>query len=266
MKVLVLTNMYPPHHLVGYELSCRDVMERFRARGHDVMVLTTTMRLPGVADAPEPDPIPVRRELSFYWSDHRIVKPVVWKRLVLEPRNQDALLRALDDFAPDVVSAWNMGAMSLGLLTRVVESSIPLVLNICDEWPIHAPLIDAWARIFVGRRRFASVDRRSDGDRRSGRASRVPLHQRLDPPKGRDGIGMAAMHLRCRLQRHRPPLLPARGPGPGEMELETRLCRSHRRAKRRPCCDRCAWVPPRPISDRPCLASSDGRWRTRRPT
>ena len=36
MKVLVLTNMYPPHHYGGYELSCRDVMDRFRLLVHDV--------------------------------------------------------------------------------------------------------------------------------------------------------------------------------------------------------------------------------------
>ena len=52
-RMLVLTNMYPPHHYGGYELSCRDVVDRWRARGHDIEVLTTTMRVPGVADPPE---------------------------------------------------------------------------------------------------------------------------------------------------------------------------------------------------------------------
>ena len=30
VKVLALANMYPPHYYGGYELICRDVMERFR--------------------------------------------------------------------------------------------------------------------------------------------------------------------------------------------------------------------------------------------
>ena len=42
--ILVLSNMYPPHHMGGYELSCRDVVDRWRAKGHDVTVLTSTMR------------------------------------------------------------------------------------------------------------------------------------------------------------------------------------------------------------------------------
>ena len=44
MKVLVVTNLYPPHHLGGYELGCRDIVEKLRARGHDVQVLTSRFR------------------------------------------------------------------------------------------------------------------------------------------------------------------------------------------------------------------------------
>ena len=50
MKVLAIANMYPPHHLGGYELLCQDTVERFRRRGHEVVVLTTTMRRPDVDD------------------------------------------------------------------------------------------------------------------------------------------------------------------------------------------------------------------------
>ncbi|MGH2728564.1 MAG: glycosyltransferase, partial [Actinomycetota bacterium] len=120
-RILVLTNMYPPHHLGGYELSCWDVMQRLRARGHEVTVLTTRMRVPGVVDPSEPAE-GVRRDLFFYWDDHRIVKPALRDRVRLERENQAALRSALEASRPEVVSAWNMGAMSLGLLTTIVES------------------------------------------------------------------------------------------------------------------------------------------------
>jgi glycogen(starch) synthase len=42
MRILVLTNLYPPAALGGYERMCRDVVERFRRRGHTVGVLTST--------------------------------------------------------------------------------------------------------------------------------------------------------------------------------------------------------------------------------
>ena len=41
MKILALTNLYPPHYLGGYELICYMVTNELRARGHDVQVLTS---------------------------------------------------------------------------------------------------------------------------------------------------------------------------------------------------------------------------------
>ena len=162
-RILVITNLYPPHHLGGYELSCRDVVVRLRARGHDVNVLTTTMRLPGVDDPTGEVGEGVFRDLTFYWEDHRLVSPGLRKRLSIERANQAALTAAIDRFRPDVVSAWNMGAMSFGLLTSVIERGIPLVLNVCDGWLWYGPKLDAWARLFLRRPRLAKVVRRVTG-------------------------------------------------------------------------------------------------------
>ena len=42
MRILIVSNLYPPHHIGGYELGCRDVVEGLKARGHEVKVLTST--------------------------------------------------------------------------------------------------------------------------------------------------------------------------------------------------------------------------------
>ena len=47
MKILVLSNLYPPDFLGGYELACRQVVDALRRRGHDVRVLTTAPAHPG---------------------------------------------------------------------------------------------------------------------------------------------------------------------------------------------------------------------------
>lgn len=152
-RVLVLANMYPPHHLGGYELSCRDVMTRLARRGHEVAVLTTDTRFAGVAGSDDPS-IPVRRELRFYWDDHRLLDPPLRERLAIERHNQRRLRSALDELRPDVVSVWNMGAMSLGLLTTIAERGIPMVYAVCDEWPGYATRLDAWTRLFRDRPRW----------------------------------------------------------------------------------------------------------------
>ena len=162
-RILVLTNMYPPHHLGGYELSCRDVVDRMRGHGHEVTVLTTGMRVPEVDDVPDERDDGIFRDLGFYWDDHRIVNPSIRGRIALERRNQGVLHDLLQRTRPDVVSAWNMGAMSLGLLTTVIDRDLPLVLNVCDEWPVYGPVVDAWSRPLVRRPTLARAVRRLTG-------------------------------------------------------------------------------------------------------
>ena len=144
VDVLVVTSLYPPHSYGGYEASCRDVVERWRAKGHRVTVLTTDTRVAGVAnDAHEEG---IRRELEFYWVDHELPARGLRERLRLERANLDALGRALDDTAPHVVSFWAMGALSLGLLQATAVRGVPLVLVVCDDWLVYGERADLWRR------------------------------------------------------------------------------------------------------------------------
>jgi glycogen synthase len=154
VRVLVVSNLYPPHALGGYEMSCADVMARFAARGHDVTVLTTGTRLAGVADVPDPA---VRRTLRWYWDDHRIVTPGWWRSFTIERHNRRMLRRAVADVQPDVVSVWAMGAMSLGLVDELNRSARPTAYVVCDEWPVYGPRLDGWLAASRRRRaRFAA--------------------------------------------------------------------------------------------------------------
>jgi glycogen synthase len=155
LRILVVTNMYPPQHLGGNELSCRDMVRRWRARGHEVDVLTSDVVLHAgeVGDDPR-----VRRELKLYWDDHRILSPSLPERLRMERTNHDALQRALDRCAPDVVSVWHLGAMSFGLLTQLRRRDLPTVLVVCDDYLTYGPDMDAWTRAF---RRAPQIVRRA---------------------------------------------------------------------------------------------------------
>ena len=150
MRMLVVTNMYPPHHYGGYELSCQDTVRRFRARGHEVSVLTSTIQVEGVESPRNEDGGRVGRELELYWHDHVLLSPSLWTRLKIERHNQQALERALTAARPDLVSIWNMGALSLGLLTTISRRRLPMVFVIGDDWPCYAQRLDAWSRLFHG--------------------------------------------------------------------------------------------------------------------
>jgi glycosyltransferase involved in cell wall biosynthesis len=152
-RILTITNLYPPHAFGGYEWSCHDVMRRFVERGHEVTVLTTTTRIDGVDDPPDEAGAGVHRELEWYWDDHRLLSPHPLRRAAMERRNHLRLHRLLDEVDPEVVSVWNVGAMSLGLLRAVAERGIPMVYAVCDEWPVYGPHLDAWGRLFARRPR-----------------------------------------------------------------------------------------------------------------
>ena len=38
MKILVLTNLYPPHHAGTYDLRCQAITDALRLRGHTTLI------------------------------------------------------------------------------------------------------------------------------------------------------------------------------------------------------------------------------------
>lgn len=147
MRVLTLTNGYPPHYYGGYELTCFDVMQRFIEAGNDVTVLTSTARVPGVDD---PDRHDVRRTLIPYWdwetnrrSEPRT--PIGWHGI--DRRNQVELATTLREVRPDVISVWHMIGLPMSLLTFAVAAGLPTVFTVGNDWLIQAPEFDPWSRL-----------------------------------------------------------------------------------------------------------------------
>src|SRR5437762_13678290 len=99
--------MYPPHHLGGYEVVWQGAMRRARESGHEVRVLASDHREPGVTGEDDPD---VHRALEWYWSwedySERCLTPM--QKLRLERANAQTLDQHLREFEPDVVTWWPM--------------------------------------------------------------------------------------------------------------------------------------------------------------
>ena len=150
MRVLAVGNMYPPHHLGGYELVWRSAVRHLRSRGHDVRVLTTDFRVP---DPKEPEDDGVHRELRWWWRDHAFPRYSFRERLQIERGNARVLARHLDDFQPALVTWWSMGGMSMTLIERVRRRGLPAVAFVHDDWLDYGPRVDAWLKLFTGPRR-----------------------------------------------------------------------------------------------------------------
>ncbi len=146
MRILAVGLLYPPHYLGGYELICDGVMRAAHARGHEIQVVVSDYRRPGVT---EPDELAVDRSLRSYLdaTAQRGVALRPMQRLRLERANAAVLERHLKSFSPDVVSWWGMGGMSLSLIERVRRNGLPAVLTIQDSWPLYGPMADGWTRM-----------------------------------------------------------------------------------------------------------------------
>src|SRR4051812_4695222 len=115
MKILVISNLYPPDVLGGYEMGCRQAVDALRARGHDVRVLTTAPRTPVVSP---PHVIRTLRLTELLYNNYLAQRThPVTSRLAdaeafqINSFNVHALLTALQEFQPDVVYVWMVSGL-----------------------------------------------------------------------------------------------------------------------------------------------------------
>jgi len=155
-------NMYPPHHLGGYELVWRAAAEHLRARGDAVRILASDFALerPDPSIAEDDD---THRVLRWYWRDHAFPRMGARARLAIERHNASCFDRHVHEFRPDAVCWWAMGGMSLSLVERARRRGLPALGVVLDDWPLYAPEVDAWTRALGGRRRAARVAERLTG-------------------------------------------------------------------------------------------------------
>jgi glycogen(starch) synthase len=164
MKVLLVSNLFPPYWLGGYELMAGWVADGLRQRGHAVTVLTgrgpafadvsdvrpaLDLDLPVLCDAHRGEGIAFARGFSEDWQQH-----------VRNRRNEEACRAAIEDLRPDLVSFWNPAFITFSPLLAARRARVPAVVHLSDVVanPFrnrHPPAI-GW-----GRRRVArwSVDR-----------------------------------------------------------------------------------------------------------
>lgn len=142
MKVLTVTNLYPPYVIGGYEALCEENVEWLRVEGHDVRVLTSTH---GV-DAPRTEGH-ISRLLTLDGDmDHfRPMSSIAAGRTVEE--NRRVLNTAIREFRPDVILVWGMWHLNWSML-RGAESldDPPVAYYLASPWPMESTAMAAYWR------------------------------------------------------------------------------------------------------------------------
>ncbi len=139
MRLLFLSNFYPPYVLGGYELLCQEMAAALAQRGHSLCILTSRY---GVVRGAAPvaantDSLQVLRNLRLitrldYYDPMRFFAR--WP--VDEEHNHRQLSAAIDEFQPDLVVIWGMWNLSLRL-AYWAEQRLPgkVAYYISSYWP-----------------------------------------------------------------------------------------------------------------------------------
>jgi len=165
MRILAIGSMYPPQHAGGYELLWESAVAALRARGHQVRVLTSDLRL---NDRPDTD-AEVFRELRRYWDGDAAPELSPLARLRLERENGTIVRRHLTAFQPDLASYWGVGGISMSILEHVRRAGVPGVGYVADHWLTADPPMDQWLRAWSNRPVLAAILTRLTGLPAAGR-------------------------------------------------------------------------------------------------
>jgi glycogen(starch) synthase len=144
MRVLFLSNFYPPYELGGYEQWCQEVATRLMERGHDVSVLTSRY---GIQAERKNDAPNVTRVLHLQ-SDVNYYRPSDFflKRPKQERENIQALQESIAQVSPDILMVWGMWNMSHNL-PYWAERWMPgrVAYFISNYWPVDIdPHTEFW--------------------------------------------------------------------------------------------------------------------------
>jgi glycosyltransferase involved in cell wall biosynthesis len=123
MRILIVSNLFPPVTWGGYEAECSAVTEHLR-RTHEVQVLTSMPRGGGVPAQPG-----VLRELEPLSEDSAGAM-----RAPLAALSSSAVARRLLGWQPELVYAWNCAGISQAGLRLLADAGLPVAFRVCEHW------------------------------------------------------------------------------------------------------------------------------------
>jgi glycogen synthase len=141
LRLLAITNRYPPEARGGYGEICADVMSGLAARGHEVAVLSC-----GDGEAEETlDGVRVRRCLDYVLAPWR--RPAAGLRAVA---HDAPVVRGELERGVDAVFAWHCRGVVKTSLRMAHEAGVPVLYQLHDRWVLYerpGSLYVPWARL-----------------------------------------------------------------------------------------------------------------------
>ncbi len=140
MKILVISDLYPPNYIGGYELNCREAVEALAAKGHIVTVLTSSWGSNRKSVHGN-----IYRLLDFDSSllendgpggsghlNSLIKRFLQFRRVIISRKNYAVTRNAISRTRPDVVYLWHLYYLTISPALAAQDAGIPKCFRIED--------------------------------------------------------------------------------------------------------------------------------------
>lgn len=141
VRILVLTNLYPPHHAGTFDFRCQRVVEALRQRGHEIRVLTSTYGLRSEERGPDTE-----RRLWLNGVFGQPAVPAYGPLRQLEAHNHQVLRETIAEFQPEFLYVWSLRGLSKSLIFGFRHARRPVVYDVADDWIARELREDPWLR------------------------------------------------------------------------------------------------------------------------
>lgn len=131
MKILCISNLFPPYYLGGYEILCAQVCNELEQRGHEIIVLTSTHGLDGRKEGGEISN--VHRILKVYIPFDQPPRLMRMRRWRVGKYNYGLTSDLIAGEHPDVIFIWSQLRLTLGSARAAQDSGIPVACTFNDE-------------------------------------------------------------------------------------------------------------------------------------
>jgi len=147
MRLLFISNFYPPVSRGGYELWCQEVADKFREIGHDVLVLTSNFSKE-VVNGNEPGWIHRSLYLEMEFKAFKNSLSFFTLRKRNQSKNLLELRRVIESHNPDIVLIWGMWNLNYGL-AELAEALLPnrVAYYLGDYWPVRPTQFENYWRL-----------------------------------------------------------------------------------------------------------------------
>jgi glycogen(starch) synthase len=132
MKILHISNLFPPHFIGGYEIAAADTMDALSESGHQCVVLTSNYQR---GDVESSDDHGVHRVLKLHsaWGSYFCPE----SECAVSTYNTQIARNYIDQFSPDIVCCWNVYGLGIGIVKYLKRQRIPFTSHVLDLSILH---------------------------------------------------------------------------------------------------------------------------------